>query len=267
MSTGSSTGAVLDPTDTPPCDPPNQYDPDSNVCYFVGTDITNNEIWRVSGLDRTDTSTAQTTFGRLIFPGGDNSGQDLQDVKGLLSSIDIDPAANMLYFVTQQINNGAGGATGGIFRYNLATNTYETLYTETNATDYAFKYINVVRGPTPRYYVSNDSFDDNNNLANTSSVLLRTLTAGAPAQFAVAGNINASVPWGLTTDNAPTLTLTQLGATPTYTEQAGSPSPTGAGVALIVSATTSDFDTTSQTHQLAGARRCASRVTSYRAMR
>jgi Ca2+-binding RTX toxin-like protein len=246
LSTASSNQAVEVPEGTPGA----IYDEDSGVWFIIATNITNNEIWQVSGLDRTDSSTAGTTTARLNFVGGDNGGQDLQDAKGLLQSIDIDPTTGLLYFTTQQINSGVFGETGGIFRYNLATGTYETLYTEGNATDYSFEYIDV-DPVTGRYYVTNASFDDTTN-ANTSSVLVHALSAGAPTHFASVGNAAGAIPQGVIVVNAPTLNAVEASATTTESAGAGS-GPSSPAIA-VTAPDAHDGDTAGQIDELAGAK-------------
>jgi hypothetical protein len=251
MSTATNTQAVA----ANPGDPGAQFDPDCSCWFVIGTATTNNELWQVTGLDRTDTTTAQTSFAKLTIPagftdpdGGSSTG-DFNDHFGVLESIDVDPIPNFLYFTTAQLNNGVGGATGGIFRYNLTSGAIDTLYTEGNATDFLFKYIHVDT-PSGKYFVSNNSFDDVTG-ANTSTIMVHALSAGTPTLFNATPISNSAVPWGLTVDNAPILTGSNL--TPTYTETAGANSVIGTRVIAANAFTASDADTTFQTHQLGGA--------------
>jgi hypothetical protein len=244
-----STASATSPVEVPEGTPGAIFDEDSGVWFIFATNVTNNEIWQVSGLDRTDASTADTSVSRLLFPGGDNGGQDLPDAEGLLQSIDIDPTTGMLYFTTQQINSGAFGETGGVFRYDLAGGTYETLYVEGNATDYSLEYIDV-DPVTGRYYVSNLSFDDVTG-ANTSSILVHELTAGTPTQFASLSYPAGAVPQGLIVLNAPTLAGEDAGAV--TTEDAGSGSGASSAAVAISSPDANDGDTAGLIDQLAGA--------------
>ena len=244
-----STASTTTPTEVPEGTPGAMFDDDAGVWFINATDVTNNEIWKVSGLDRTDSTTADTSISRLNWVGGDNGGQDLQDSKGLLQSIDVDPTTGMLYFTTQQINSGAFGEVGGIYRYNLSTGTYETLYTEGNSTDYSFEYIHVDPA-TGRYYVSNASFDDNTN-ADTSSIFVHDLSPGTPTLFANVGNAGGAVPQGLTVVDAPTLNGTETGAT--TTESAGSGSGQSSAAFALASLDAHDSDSAGQVDQLAGA--------------
>ena len=245
LSTASSTSAVEVPEGTPGA----IFDEDSGIWFIFATDVTNNEIWQVSGLDRTDTTTADTTVARLNWIGGDNGGQDLQDSLGLLQSIDIDPTTGMLYFTTQQINSGAFGEVGGIYRYNLAAGTYEVLYTEGNSTDYSFEYIDVDPA-SGRYYVTNASFDDTSG-ANTSSVFVHSLSAGTPTLFASVGNAAGAIPQGVIVLNAPTLNGVEAGAT--TTESAGSGSGQSSDAQALATPDANDGDTAGHVDQLAGA--------------
>ena len=244
-----STASATSPVEVPEGTPGAIFDEDSGVWFIFATNVTNNEIWQVSGLDSTDGSTADTSISRLLFPGGDNGGQDLPDAEGLLQSIDIDPTTGMLYFTTQQINSGAFGETGGVFRYDLGAGTYETLYVEGNATDYSFEYIDVdpVSG---RYYVSNLSFDDVTG-ANTSSILVHGLSGGTPIHFASLSYPGGAVPQGLIVINAPTLAGADAGAV--TTEAAGSGSGASSAAVGISSPDAHDGDTAGHVDQLAGA--------------
>ncbi|HTU09692.1 MAG TPA: hypothetical protein VMG08_02240 [Allosphingosinicella sp.] len=244
-----STASTSEPTEVPEGTPGAIYDEDSGIWYIIATNVTNNEIWQISGLDRSDTSTAGTTIARLNWVGGDNGGQDLQDAMGLLQSIDIDPGANYLYFTTQQLNGGAFGEVGGIFRYNLATGTYEVLYTEGNSTDYSFEYIDVDPA-TGRYYVTSASFDDLTG-TNTSAVFVHDLSAGTPTLFADVGHVSGSIPQGITILNAPTLNGIEAAAATIETVGTGS----GQSTAALALATpdANDGDSAAHVDQLGGA--------------
>jgi CRP-like cAMP-binding protein len=245
LSTASSTEAVEVPEGTPGA----IFDEDSGVWFIFATDVTNNEIWQVSGLDRTDSTTADTTAARLNWIGGDNGGQDLQDSLGLLQSIDIDPTTGLLYFTTQQINSGAFGEVGGIYRYNLSAGTYEILYTEGNSTDYSFEYIDV-DPVTGLYYVTSASFDDTSG-ANTSAVFVHALSAGTPTLFASVGNPSGAIPQGVIVVNAPTLNGTETGAT--TTESAGTGSGQSSAAQALAALAAFDGDSAGHVDQLAGA--------------
>jgi VCBS repeat-containing protein len=240
VSTASASDFLIVPEGTPGA----EYDPDSDAWYIVGTVVTNNEVWQVGGLDRSDTGIAGTTLSRLQFDGGN----DLDGSKGLLQSIDIDPVNGQLYFTAQQINEGVTGEVGGVYRYDLATGSYAQLFVEDGSTDYSLEYIDVDPG-TGRYYVSNVSFNDATN-ANTSSILVHSLTPGAPTQFASV-NTGSAVPQGLIVLNAPTLTGISSGIA--AVESAGGGSGFSASAAPLAGIDANDLDTAGQLDQLAGA--------------
>jgi VCBS repeat-containing protein len=241
LSTASSVGFIEVPPETPGA----EYDPDADAYFIQGTTVTNNEIWRVSGLDRTDSTIVDTTTAKLLF----NGAQDLPAASGLLQSIDIDPTTNQLYFTTQQINSGVSGEVGGVYRYDVGAGTFTQLYVEGNSTDYSFEYIDVDPG-SGKYYVSNLSFDDNTN-ANTSSVLVHDLSAGTPTQFASVGNVAGAVPQGLIIVNGPTLGAVESNSA--STESAGAGSGFSLATSALATASAADTDTAGLHDQLAGA--------------
>jgi Ca2+-binding RTX toxin-like protein len=249
-----STASATEPITVPAGTPGAIFDPDSGTWYIVATNITNNEIYQVANLARTDTNNSGNTVTALDLNGA-TAGTDLVDEQGLLSSLDIDPVTGHIYFTAIQINNGIAGALGGIYRYSLGAGTVEILFSETNATDFAFKYIDV-DSESGRYYVSNQSFespgDINGTAINTSSIMFHATSAGAPTVFhANAGNINSAVPWGLIVDNAPTLSGTNLN--PTQVETAGNPSANPTAVTVANAFTANDIDTDLQVDHLGGA--------------
>ncbi|HTU10131.1 MAG TPA: Ig-like domain-containing protein [Allosphingosinicella sp.] len=258
LSTASSTEPYTVPAGTPGA----IFDPDSGTWYLIGTNVTNNQIYTITGLDRTDTGIGQNTVGSLAFSGvhddpsiGGNT--DFNDAYGQIMSIDIDEVNGYLYFVTQQINLGTSGEVGGIYRYNLATGAVQQLYSEGNSTDLGFRYIDV-DAATNRYYVSNISFEGaggepNGTAVNTSTIMVGTLGAvAAPTVFANTPDMNSAAPWGLTIQNAPTVSANNLAAT-VNEESLLAGSGLTAGALLFSAVVASDLDTVNGTDELAGA--------------
>jgi hypothetical protein len=257
LSTESETTAIAVPPGTPgairdenvPIGDPGAY-------YIIGTDITNNEIYMIGGLDRADTGTGGTTVSKLDLD-LTTAATDLPDAKGLLQGMDVDTTTGLLYFVTQQINLGVAGEKGGIYRIDPTTNLQTLLYEEGNSTDYGFEYIDV-DSATGRYYVSEVSFADinggNGNGPNTSSILTGTIAGGTPTVFAQVGNVNASGPLGLIVNNAPT--LTGIGNPNLAVTEASSARNSGetSRVTLFSALVISDIDTPNTGDEIAGAR-------------
>lgn len=257
LSTASNTEAIAVPPGTPGAiRDPSVPENDPNAYYIIGTNVTNNEIYMVGGLDRTDTSTAGTTLTKLDLDLA-GAGTDLPGSKGLLQGLDVDTTTGLVYFVTQQINLGVAGEKGGIYRIDPTSNVLTQLYEEGNATDYGFEYIDV-DSATGRYYVSEVSFADlnggNGNGPNTSSILTGTIAGGTPTVFAQVGNVNASGPLGLIVNNAPT--LIGVGNLNLAVIEASSARNSGetSRVTLFSAITISDIDTPNTGDELAGAR-------------
>ena len=251
MSTASHTAPVQVPQGTPGA----IHDPDTNTYYIITTTPNNNEIWQVSGLDRSDTGVGGTSAARLDLntslaggtatgPADGIGGFDLPTNSGLLASIDYHNG--LLYFVTQQHSGGTVGV-GGLYTYNLGSGAVANHYPEGSGTDYAFEYIDV-DPQTGRIYISNAAFsspgDANGTANNDSSVFIGHVnTPGSLGVFAATGNINGSAPQGLIVNNAPTLTGSGIGAL-AVTEQSNFPNSTETSkVTLFTSLSASDIDT------------------------
>jgi hypothetical protein len=218
LSTAVHTGAQTVPQGTPGA----ILDEDDGSYYIITSTPSNNEIWQVSGLDRTDTGTSGTTVARIdLAPevaGGtangahDNiGGFDLPTAKGILTSIDFHAGTNTLYFTTQQHSGGTAG-TGGVYTWNASSGAVTNIYAETSSTDFAFEYIDV-DPVTGRIYISNAAFsgpngDVNGTTINNSSIFIGQVGSSTFSKFADAGNINGSSPQGLIVMNAPAITST-----------------------------------------------------------
>src|SRR5262249_41908901 len=251
----------------------------SGVESVFGQDVVNdNYIYEATGL--TSGSGANSLgFGAIPFSPNDSSASPPNNANipplpgnafpvehGTLGGIDLDPATQTLYFTTASVSLDISAAQdgsqfhtffGGVFKYSYNGNpsgTYTTLFQQDGT-----------NGPTgllgqPSGYIAVDPVngkyyvDEADNSTHGMASWVGSTSGGTPTLFADITNVNGLGPEGLTIDHAPTLTLTPLGSTPSYTEnQASTPSPAGTPVALISSASASDADTVNNTVQLAGA--------------
>jgi Ca2+-binding RTX toxin-like protein len=216
----------------------------------TGTVMYRNAIIRVSNVAPSDTNATGNTVDRITWTGvydetnsaatGTPQITEFEDSFGKIISVDVNTLNGDIWFTTVQLNNGANGELGGIYRASISGTvaTVTLVYQETNATNFNFQYIDVDE-ETGRYYVT--SLEPNE--ANDHSLFSGLLTdAGvAPTFVAHLGNINALGPLGLTVQSAPTLSGT--GLTPSVTEASSAPSSgETTQVALYSGLTAADID-------------------------
>ena len=222
------------------------------------TAATENAIYRV------DTLAPGATITRLNFDPEDTTGNTPPEAfptdNGTLSDVVVDnrgtatTADDRLIFTTQSVSGGPAG----VFAYDLVgnpTGAWTTLWAQPSAGA-----LDAPDNPIAEITVdpiNNQYFITIQNSLNngTAGVYLGSLSGGTPTLLqAINGTVGgAAEATGITLDHQPTLSLTQFGSTPTYTEQPGSPSAAGAPIGLIASALASDPDNPTAPDELRGA--------------
>jgi hypothetical protein len=188
-------------------------------------------------------------IGQLALIGG----EAFPEMKGALGGLTIDTAADVLYFSTQTVSLDIDGLPitplvtfrGGIYSYALTGNpsgTYDLIYQQTAGSGPQGQFnadleIDTVAG---RYYAET-SGDDTGIWSGSLA------SSGSSTLFANPTNIDGLAATGLTLEHAPTLSVSDAGAS--YVEQQSSPT----AVQLISTATASDTDTAALDDQLASA--------------
>ena len=244
---------------------------DGTTFSVFGSDaVFTNYVWRATGLTAAS-GAGSLTFNKLNFAPDDDdagapnnanvpglSGEAFPVERGVVFGVDIDPVTRTLYFTTESIALDTSAAQdgsvittffGGVWSYALtgnATGTYTNIYQQNGSgITGLLHYIEVDQ--SGNYYVTGKG-------TGSEAIYIDSVVAGgaAPTKFADITNINGLGPHGLVLDYAPTLLLA-LGATPTYTETAGSPSAAGTAVSLNITATANDIDAVDTDEDLAGA--------------
>lgn len=217
----------------------------------VGTVMYRNAIIRISNVAPGDTNATGNTVDRVLWSGvydetnsaatGTPQANEFEDLYGKIISVDVNTTTGDIWFTTVQLNSGANGELGGIYRASIDAGgnaTVTLVYQETNATNFNFQYIEIDE-ETGRYYVTSVEPNEANNHSLFSGLL--TDVGVQPTFIASLGNINGLSPLGLSVQSAPTLTGT--GLTPGVTE-ASSATNSGetARVALYSGLTAADID-------------------------
>jgi Ca2+-binding RTX toxin-like protein len=227
--------------------------PPGSGIYVFGTVAYRNAIFRVDNIAPGDTDDSGNTITMLTWATSEQNspatgGVDpnaFPDELGKITGIDVDTVTGQVYFTTVQLNGGAGGEVGGIYRVGANGGAHTVLYSETNATDQNFQYIEV-DGATGRYFVT--SIEPS---SGQHHIYVHNLTPGAPIDFGTVTTGN-EIPLGLVLANAPTLAAAAAAAT--ATETAGPGSGQSAAVQVLATAAANDSDSAGQTDELAGAR-------------
>ena len=217
---------------------------------IFGTLVTRNAIYRIDDIAPSDVDATGNTVTKLEFDTHEQmnpflGGPDtafFPDELGMISGIDVDVTTGAVYFTTIQLNGGAGGEVGGIYQIGAGGGAHTTLYSEGNATDQNFQYIDV-DGASGRYYVTSEEPG-----SGLQKVYTHSLSAGAPTEFATLTGAGGAQ--GLHVSHAPTLAVTG-GATASETPAAGS--GFSVPVILLTSAAANDLDSAGLSDQLAGA--------------
>ena len=226
-----------------------------NPPLFFITEVTENAIYRVENLTGPN---APVT--RLPFNPDDTTGNTPLEAfptpNGTLSDVVVDnrgtatTSDDRLIFTTQSVSGGLAG----VFAYNLVGNSAGD-WTVLAAEGPLFARDNPITEITVDP-INNQYFFTIENILNngTAGVYRGSLNSAPTLLQAINGTFEgAAEATGITLDHQPTLALTQLGSTPTYTEQAGSPSAAGAPTGLIASALANDPDNPTASDQLRGA--------------
>jgi putative Ig domain-containing protein/peptidase M10/serralysin-like protein/cadherin-like protein len=175
---------------------------------------------------------------------------------GQIINIDVDQTTGVLYFTTQPIS-----ATdhGGIFKYDPVADVLTTIWVQPSNSQHntlqPFPQTNIISIEVDevagKYYVTTSpdtdtaqSHDGTASDEGGARIFVGDLnTLGAPVFFATVFEPTANGgAIGMELDYAPTVGVTDAGAT--YTETAGNPSPLGAAVAVATAAAANDADTT-----------------------
>lgn len=220
--------------------------------YVIGTVAYRNAIFRIDNIAPGDTDDSGNTITKLEFDTHEQNSPVLggpdttafPDELGRITSIDVDTATGDIWFTAVQLNAGGNGEVGGIYRIGANGGAHEVIYSETNATDQNFQYIEV-DAASGRYFVT--SIEPGTGQHN---IYVGELAPGAPTLFATVATGN-QVPLGLTLINAPTLAAAAAGAS--AVETAGPGSGDSAPVLVLASADAHDLDTAGLSDQLAGA--------------
>ena len=221
--------------------------------FILGTLVTRNAIYRVDNVDPADADSTGNTITKLQwdtheqmhpFLGGPDTGF-FPDELGMITGIDVDTTTGEVYFTTEQLNGGGGGEVGGIYRVGPDGGAHTVLYSETNATDQNFQYIDV-DSAGGRYFVTSIE-----PATGEHRVYTHSLTAGTPTALASVA-VDGLSPEGVFVVNAPTLAGTDADAT--ASETAGPGSGFSLAVAALAGASINDLDTAALADQLAGAR-------------
>ena len=235
----------------------------------VGTTMNHNSIFRIDGVSPTDTNATgnvavKLTFGASAETASSATGAldptSFEDSLGKITGIDINTATGDVWFTAVQLNGGANGATGGIYKILAADANRPAgpggapalIYSETNATNRNFQFIDIDEA-TGRYYVTSLEPNTANQHKVYRGSLTGTGTQDDPIEFATVGNVNGLSPLGINVENAPTLTgngLTNLAVT----EASSSPnSGNTTKIILFGNIAASDIDTPDNGDELAGA--------------
>jgi hypothetical protein len=174
--------------------------------FILGTVMTRNAVFRIDNVSPTDTDDSGNTITKLEwdtheqmnpFLGGPDTTM-FPDELGKIVGIDVDTATGQVYFTAVQLNGGGGGEVGGIYSIGPNGGAHTVLYSETNATEQNFQYIDVDNG---RYFVTSLE-------PGMHKVYMHDLTAGEPVLVAEVGTEGGLTPAGLHVSNAPTLAVT-----------------------------------------------------------
>jgi hypothetical protein len=238
---------------------------------FTSDAVFTNYIWRATGLT-SSSGAGSLTFSKLNFAPDDDDagapnnpnipglgGEAFPAERGVVFGVDIDPVTRTLYFTTESVALDTSAAQdgsqittffGGVWSYALtgnATGVYTNIYQQNGVTGVTalLHYIEVDQ--SGNYYVTGKG-------TGSEAIYIDSVVAGGavPTVFSPLTNINALGPHGIVVEYAPTLALA-LGATPTYTETAGTPSAAGTAVSLNITATANDIDAVDVDEDLAGA--------------
>ncbi len=220
--------------------------------FVLGTVAYRNAIFRIDNIAPGDTDDSGNTITKLEYDAHEQNSPVLggpdttafPDELGRITGIDVDTATGDIWFTAVQLNAGGNGETGGIYRMSAGGGTVEVIYSETNATDQNFQFIEV-DAASGRYFVT--SIEPG---SGQHRIYVGDLAPGAPTLFATVATGN-QVPLGLTLINGPTLAATTAGAS--AVETAGPGSGDSAPVLVLASADAHDLDTAALSDQLAGA--------------
>jgi len=226
--------------------------PPGSGIFVLGTVAYRNAIFRVDNIAPGDTDDSGNTITMLTWATPEQNspatgGVDpnaFPDEFGRITGIDVDTVTGEVYFTAVQLNGGANGELGGIYRVGANGGVHTILYSKTNATDQNFQYIEV-DGATGRYFVT--SIEPS---SGQHHIYVHDLTPGAPIDFGTVTTGN-EVPLGLVLANAPTLAATSAGAT--TTETAGPGSGQSSAALGLAGANASDADSAAFADQLSGA--------------
>ncbi|HEX8401112.1 MAG TPA: Ig-like domain-containing protein [Allosphingosinicella sp.] len=233
----------------------------------VGTTMNHNSIFRIDGVSPTDTNATgnvavKLTFGASAETASSATGAldptSFEDSLGKITGIDINTATGDVWFTAVQLNGGANGATGGIYKILAADANRPAgpggapalVYSETNATNRNFQFIDIDEA-TGRYYVTSLEPNTANQHKVYRGSLTGTGTQDDPIEFATVGNVNGLSPLGINVENAPTLTGNGLAAAVTEASNAPGSGETSRPL-LFGNLVASDIDTAGG-DELAGA--------------
>lgn len=220
--------------------------------FVIGTVAYRNAIFRVDNIAPGDVDDSGNTITMLSWTTHEQNSPVLggpdpnafPDELGRIVGIDVDTNTGEVWFTALQLNGGANGEVGGIYRVDANGGLHEVIHSETNATDQNFQFIEV-DAASGRYFATSIE-----PASGQHRIYIGDLAPGAPDLFATVATGN-QVPLGLTLINAPTLAAIAAGAT--AVETAGPGSGPSAPVQAIASADANDLDTASHADQLAGA--------------
>jgi hypothetical protein len=228
--------------------------------FIVATTTYQNSILQVANISPSDTNATGNTITELQFNGlydeslnsatGSPDPGNFEDFYGKITDIDYNTLTNEFWFTTVQLNAGANGETGGIYKATLSggTLTVTQIYSEGNATNQNFNHI-FVDEETGFYYVTSDELDGN------SAVYRGSLSAGAgtaPTLWSSLQNINDMTPRDLSVESAPTLAGSAVGGLAVTEASSAANSGETSRVTLFTGLSASDIDT-SGGDELAGA--------------
>jgi hypothetical protein len=227
---------------------------------IVATTTYQNSILQVANISPSDTNATGNTITELQFTGiydetlnsatGSPDPGNFEDFYGKITDIDYNSSTGEFWFTTVQLNAGANGETGGIYKATLSSGTLTVtqIYSEGNGTNQNFNHIHVDE-ETGFYYVTSDELDGNSAVYRGS---LSAAAGTAPTLYASLQNINDMTPRDLTVESAPTLTGSAVGGL-AVTEASSAPnSGETSKVTLFTGLSASDIDT-SGGDELAGA--------------
>lgn len=220
--------------------------------FILGTVAYRNAIFRIDNVAPGDVDDSGNTITKLEYDTHEQNSPVLggpdttafPDELGRITGIDVDTATGDIWFTAMQLNAGGNGETGGIYRMSANGGAVEVIYSETNATDQNFQYIEV-DAASGRYFVT--SIEPG---SGQHRIYGGDLAPGAPTLFATVATGN-QVPLGITLINAPTLAAASAGAS--ALETAGPGSGDSTPVLVLASADAHDLDTAALSDQLAGA--------------